>query len=438
MKILVADDDKNMRSLLASELSYEGFDVVPAESGTHALELLKSEEVDVALLDLNMPDLGGMDVLKTIRSSELPVEAIILTGFASIPSAVEAMRLGAYDYVTKPFSAQELKEVIRKAFEKRRLLKENLALKLQIKRHYAASSPIIAKSPGMVGLMDQVRRIAPSDLPALILGESGAGKELIARALHEASPRAEEPFIAINCGAIPEAMMESELFGYERGAFTGAYARKLGLLEIAGRGTVFLDEIGELPLPLQVKLLRVIETRSFMRLGGTREVGLQVRFISATNRDLTEAVGSGRFRQDLYYRISPLILAIPPLRERREDIPLLVEHFMKNAPSYRGKHVTEAALRALTEYSWPGNVRELQNVIHRALLLSPGGRIDRADLPFDLASGRRGVLRRLDDVEREHILAVLRATGGQRGKAAEILGIDPKTLYRKLLSYGIA
>lgn len=440
MKLLIADDDRNLRTVLAAELADEGFEIALAESGAAALDMLGDGAVEVMLLDLNMPGPGGMEVLKSVRSSELPVEVIILTAHASIPTAVEAMRFGAYDYLTKPFRIEELKEVVLKAAEKRRLLRENLALKHQLNRQAAVSGRMVAESAAMREVMEQVAAVARSEFPLLILGESGAGKELVARAVHAASSRAGGPFLAVNCGAIPETMMESELFGYERGAFTGAHTRKAGLLEIAEGGTILFDEIGELPLPLQVKLLRVVETKRFMRLGGVKETSVDVRFFSATNRDLAEAVRKGAFRQDLYYRISPLVLSVPPLRERREDLPALVEHFAGSDPAFRGKRFTAAALGAFADYPWPGNVRELQNVIHRVLLLSKGDLIDRDDLPADLTAALpagRERPRRLEEAEKTHILAVLKEAGGHRGKAAEALGIDPKTLYRKLLHYGI-
>jgi transcriptional regulator with PAS, ATPase and Fis domain len=272
----------------------------------------------------------------------------------------------------------------------------------------------------------------------LVDGESGVGKELIAKAIHGASKRADGPFIPINCGAIPENMLESELFGYEKGAFTGAYAKKLGLLEIANHGNLFLDEICELTLRLQGKLLRVIETGKFFRLGGVRETDVDVKFVSATNKDIKSELEKSQFRADLYYRISTLTLSIPPLRERREDIPLLVNHQIKNNPAFKYKRFSEGALKVLSEYPWPGNVRELQNVVHRTLLLSRNDVIEPYDLPADLMADLKGSGKRLDDVEKGHILKVLKEVGGQKGKAAEILGLDPKTLYRKLMSYGVS
>ncbi len=439
VRILIADDDKNLVKVLVAELSDEGFDVTETDSGTRATELLENNEIDILVLDLNMPGLSGMDVLKKMKPLEITTEAIILTGHATVPTAVEAMKLGAYDYITKPFKIAELKAVIEKAYEKKKLLSENLLLKTQLKRQ-SGHKNIISKSSLMTEILETVKKVALSDFPVLIYGESGVGKELVSRAVHDASLRAEKPFIPINCGAIPENLLESELFGHEKGSFTGAHEKKLGLLEIADNGTLFLDEIGELPAQLQVKLLRVIETKSFFRVGGVREISVDVKFVFATNKDIkTSALAGdkGNFRPDLYYRISALKIHIPPLRERKEDIPLLVEYFTKNNPDFRHKKFSKKALAVISEYSWPGNVRELHNVIQRTLLLSKGDIIESEDLPSDLTAVSRIKGTRLEDVEKNHILKVLKEVGGQRGKAAEVLGIDPKTLYRKLLGYGI-
>jgi DNA-binding NtrC family response regulator len=436
VKVLVADDDKNLRKVLINELSDEGFYADEADNGMKTIDLLEKNEYDVLLLDLNMPGLSGMDVLDKIKDLEIPTEVIILTAYATVSTAVEAMKLGAYDYLTKPFQIEELIAVINKAYEKKELLSENLLLKSQIKRQSIANK-IITKNPLMLEILETVKKVAVSDLPVLIYGESGVGKELVAKAIHDTSKRVDKPFIPINCGAIPETMLESELFGHEKGAFTGAYTKKLGLLEIANNGTLFLDEIGELTLQLQGKLLRVIETGSFFRVGGIKEMRVDVKFVSATNKDLKKEVETGNFRPDLFYRITALILRIPPLRERKEDIPLLIEHIIKNNVAFKNRKLSKKALNILSEYTWPGNVRELQNVIHRAFLLSKDDIIDPRDLPSDLISDQRITIKRLEDVEREHILKVLREVDGKRGKAAEILDVDPKTLYRKLSHYGI-
>src|SRR4030043_691866 len=419
MKILVADDDKNLRKVLANELSEEGFDVDEAESGDRAKELLEKDEYDVLILDLTMPGVGGMEVLKKVKDLELSTEVIILTGNATVPTAVEAMKLGAYDYLTKPFKMEELKAVIGKAFEKKELLSENLVLRAQVKRQ-SENQEVITKNPAMIELLETLRKLAESEFPVLVYGESGVGKELMAKAIHGASKRPDGPFIPINCGAIPENMLESELFGYEKGAFTGAHAKKLGLLEIANHGTLFLDEICELSTPLQGKLLRVIETGSFFRIGGKKEVQVAARFVSATNKEIKSEVEKGHFRADLYYRISTLTLSIPPVRERREDIPLLGNHQIKNNPAFKYKRFSEGALKILSEYPWPGNVRELQNVVHRTLLVSRNDGIEPYDLPTDLMADLKGSGKRLEEVEKGHILKVLKEVGGQKGKAAEI------------------
>lgn len=436
MKLLVADDEKNIRQVLCTELSSDHIAVDDVENGKRALELLEQNEYDILLLDLNMPGLTGIDVLKKMKSLDIPTEVIVLTANATISTAVEAMKLGAYDYLSKPFRLEELGPIIEKAYEKKKLRSENILLKTQIQRQ-TERKHLIAVSQVMQELQETVKKVAQSDFPVLITGESGVGKELIAASIHRESKCSGGPFVPINCGAIPENMIESELFGYEKGAFTGASSRKPGLLEVANNGTLFLDEIGDMPLALQVKLLRVIETGSFFRLGGTREQKVDVRILAATNKDLKEEIRKGSFRQDLYYRIAALTVPIAPLRERREDIPALIDYFTKSVADFKLKRFSEAALRVLTSYFWPGNVRELQNVVHRALLLSHGDVIEPGDLPSDLTPGPRAASTRLEDVEREHILRVLDASAGQRGKAAELLGIDPKTLYRKLASYGV-
>ena len=436
MKILVADDDKNFRRVLATELSDEGFEVGEADSGLKAIDLLEKHEYDVSILDMNMPGLNGMDVLKQVKASDTATEVIILTGHATVSTAIEAMKLGAYDFLTKPFNVEELIELVRKAYEKKELLSENVHLKAQIKRQ-AGEQKIVTQDPAMFEILESVKKFASSHLPVLISGESGVGKELIARAIHDASKKSDGPFIPINCGAIPENTLESELFGHEKGSFTGAYARKPGLLEVANHGTLFFDEISELTTTLQGKLLRVVETGRFFRVGGVKEIAVDVKFLSATNKDIKGEVEKNNFRADLYYRISTLTVHIPPLRARRGDIPLLIEHIIRSTPSFKNKRFTKEALRVLSGYAWPGNVRELQNIVQRTLLLSRKDTINPGDLPGDLVMERRTSVNRLEDAEREHILRVLKEAGGQRGKAAEILGVDPKTLYRKLVSYGV-
>jgi len=436
MKIVIADDDKNLRKVLVNELSDEGFEVNETDQGAKAVELLERKECDVLLLDMNMPGLSGLDVLKKLKELENPTEVIILTAYATVSTAVEAMKMGAYDYLTKPFQIEELKTIIEKAYEKKQLLRENLLLKSQIKRQ-KDTNDIITANPVMLGILEDVKKFAVSDLPVLICGESGVGKELIAKRLHDMSDRSEGPFLPINCGAIPETMLESELFGHEKGAFTGAYVKKMGLLEIANHGTLFLDEIAELSQRLQGKLLRVIETEKFFRVGGIKEINVDVRFVSATNRDIKKDVTTGDFRPDLYYRIGALNLYIPPLRERKEDISLLSEHIIQSNPQFKNKKLSKKAIEILVQYGWPGNIRELQNVIRRALFLSTDTTMGPKDLSSDLTTGHTVSSRKLEDIEKEHILKIYREANGQKRRAAEILGVDPKTLYRKLHSYGI-
>jgi two-component system response regulator AtoC len=436
MRLLIADDDRNLTTVLTTELSESGYDVSMTGSGSNAAILLEDEDFDVLLLDLNMPGLGGIDVLKKIRTSEMPPEVIILTGHGTVNTAVEAMKLGAYDFLAKPFKLEELKAVIDKAYEKRKLLAENLLLKTQLRRQ-TTRKIIVTRNPLLLEILETARRVAVSDFPVLIYGETGVGKELFARTIHDASPRSDGPFIPINCPAIPENMIESELFGHEKGAFTGAYSRKMGLIEIAHNGTLFFDEIGELPLNLQVKLLRVLETRAFFRVGGVKEMWADVKFVAASNKELKAEVEKGNFRPDLYYRLSALTLRVPPLRERKEDIPLLIEHFTKDDADFRNKTFGREALDVLSAYPWPGNVRELQNVVHRTLLLSKNTVVDPDDLSADLFTRSATSGKRLREIEKDHILRVLKEVDGLRGKAAEILGIDPKTLYRKLSRYGL-
>jgi DNA-binding NtrC family response regulator len=439
IRVLVADDEANFRKLLVRELERRGHRTLPAEDGVKALEILQQREVDVVLLDLKMPGLGGIEVMRRLKEHPEPPEVIVMTGYASIPTAIEAVKLGAYDYVTKPCKIEKLDLLIRKAFEKRRLVGENLLLRSRLESAQEESE-LITQSPKMLEVLKLINRAAPSDSSVLILGESGTGKDLLARAIHDRSPRKDGPFVAIHCGGLQREILESELFGHERGAFTGAHATKSGLFEMADKGTVLLDEIGEMPLDSQVKLLRALETQSFYRVGGTQPRQVDVRVVAATNKDLAEAARRGEFRQDLFYRINTVTITLPPLRERPEDILLLAGHFLADRPSLSPMRLSEDAAQALTDYSWPGNVRELKHVIQRGLMLAPGELIELQDLPLDLQAGSKqeeSEPRRLDAKERRHIVDVLKQVRGQRGKAAAILGIDPKTLYRKVLSYQI-
>ncbi len=438
IRVMVVDDETNFRKLLVREMERRGHQTCAAEDGDAALELLQRGTVDVILLDLKMPGLGGIEVMRRVQERSQPPEVIVMTGYASVQTAIEAVKLGAYDYVTKPCKIEKLDLLIRKAFEKRQLVGENLLLRSKLER--AEEPGLITQSPKMLEVLKLINRAAPTDSSVLILGESGTGKEMVARALHDRSARKDGPFVAIHCGGLQREILESELFGHERGAFTGAHATKPGLFEMADKGTVLLDEIGEMPPESQVKLLRALEKHSFYRVGGTRPRQVDVRVVAATNKDLAEAVRQGQFRQDFFYRINTVTITLPPLRERPEDILLLAEHFLAERPSLAPMRLSTDAANALGRYSWPGNVRELRHVIQRAVMLASGDVIELQDLPSDLqATGQAGELtpHRLDTVERKHILGVLQQVRGHRGKAAAILGIDPKTLYRKIMAYQI-
>ena len=435
MRVLIVDDDTNQRKVLAYELSSESCITAQADCGDKALKMIEKEDFDVLLLDLGLPDISGQMVLQRIKSQDIPIEIVILTGYGSISTVVETMRMGAYDYVTKPYDIKRLAEIIKSAAERKMLLSENQSRNMQEKK--SNNQKLVTNNRGMLSVLEKTRTFAQSDFPVMLLGESGVGKELLAEEVHKASPRANGPLIPINCGAIPENVIESELFGHEKGAFTSAHIRKLGLLEIADGGTLFLDEIGELPYNLQQKLLRVIDIKRFYRVGGTKQIKVDVRFVSATNKDLEKEMKNGRFRQDLFYRLTTLTVAVPPLRARQDDIPLLVEHIIRNTNNYdlQKKRFSEKAMKKLQNYTWQGNIRELQNVINRTLLLSERDVIGPEDLPLDLLRAQENNSRSLQDVERNHIAKILNEVDGKKGEAAKILGIDPKTLYRKMSSF---
>jgi len=434
VRMLVVEDDKALSEVLCDELRARGHMAVAAESVAEGREQLKQSDFDVALVDLMLPDGSGIDILKQIDEDDLPMEAIILTGYATVTTAIEAMKLGAYDYVTKPARMEEIEVLVQKAAEKARLRRENASLKVRLERQDAAQG-IITDDPGMKDLLATVERVAPSDLPVLVQGETGTGKELVARALHRLGTRAAQPFVAISCGAVPESLLESELFGHEKGAFTGAIARKPGLFEVADRGVLFLDEVGEIAPSVQIKLLRALESKEFFRVGGTRPVRSDVRLVSATNKDLKHATQTGEFREDLFYRLNGVTLRLPPLRERKDDIGLLARHFMDRFGPQ--KKLSARALQALQQYSWPGNVRELLMVIQRACVLAVTDVVEAEDMPLDIrdqnwksAAVHTGLT--LSEMEKEYIETVLKENEGHRGKTARALGIDPKTLYNKL------
>jgi DNA-binding NtrC family response regulator len=441
IRVLVADDEKNLRDLLVRELGRKGHDVDGVGDGEAALERLSGGGYDVVVLDMKMPRREGIEVLRELAASPEPPQVIVMTGFQEVGTAVEAMKLGAYDYLTKPAKIEELDILIRKAAEKGQLVRDNVALRA----HAPGAAPfggLLTRSARMQDVLRIIERVAPTDSAVLILGESGTGKELVARAIHEHSLRAERPFVPIHCGALPREVLESELFGHEKGAFTGAVAAKPGLVELADGGTLLLDEIGEMEPDSQVKLLRALETGTFFRVGGTRPRRVDVRIVAATNRDLAEAMRHGEFRQDLYYRINTIAIQLPPLRDRREDIAMLAKHFVERHAAYGVKRLSPAAMSALESYAWPGNVRELQHAIERAMILSKGEEIFPEDLPPEVAGGAPlpaaiPAAGSLEGMERQHIVSTLRQVGGHRGKAAALLEIDPKTLYRKILTYRV-
>jgi two-component system, NtrC family, response regulator HydG len=450
IRVLVADDETNLRELIVRELSRRGLEAEGVGDGESALARLREGPYDVVVLDMKMPKKEGIEVLRELQDFPEHPQVIVMTGFQEVATAVEAMKLGAYDYLTKPTKIEELEVLVRKAAEKGQLLRDNVALRA----HAPGAGDfggIITRSAKMQEVLRMVDRVAPTESAVLLLGESGTGKELVARAIHERSTRTERPFVPIHCGALPREVLESELFGHEKGAFTGAVNAKPGLIELADGGTLLLDEIGDMEPDSQVKLLRVLETGMFFRVGGTRPRRVDVRLVAATNRDLAAAMKSGQFREDLFYRINTITVLLPPLRERREDVALLAQHFLETNATYGLKRLHPAALTALEGYGWPGNVRELRHAIERGAILCKGDEITASDLPPEIVgrpSGTAGVAAAtavastgaptLEAMERQHIVATLRQVGGHRGKAAALLGIDPKTLYRKILGYQIA
>jgi len=438
--VLVVDDERPTRLLMEKELPRAGFAVTCSESGEEALERLRAREFDVILLDLKMPGIGGMEALRRIRDSGASAEVVVLTGHPDVDSAINAMKLGAFDYLTKPFKLAEVEEVLRRAAERRRLQQENTALRRMVSQREPAAV-IIGQGKAVAALMATVKRIAPTDANVLILGESGTGKGLVAEAIHAASPRATGPFLVINCSGFQDQLLESELFGHEKGAFTGATTAKQGLFEVAERGTLLLDEVGEMSPAMQAKLLQVLDTREMRRVGGTRVHRVDVRIIAATNKDLAQEVRAGRFREDLYYRLNVVSLTLPSLRERREDIPLLVEHFLRQfrVTGQKLKTISPEAMQSLVDYPWPGNVRELANTTERQMILTPGDVIGLEDLPPNIRApgGPAGGPASLAEMERLHLTRVLAHTRGRKMQAARLLGIDLKTLNSKIKRYSI-
>ena len=448
-RVLVVDDDAEMCRFLEEALGKRGFQVIPSLSAEGALKVVESEPVDVVISDLRLKDMGGLELLEKTRALKPSLPFIVITAFGSIETAVEAMRRGAYNYVTKPFRLSEILVVLRKAQEDRDLRQEVRRLREELDRT-AGIDGIIGKSKAMQEVFDLIYRIRDSLSNVLILGESGTGKELIARAIHAKSPRREGPFVPVNCAAIPETLLESELFGYVKGAFTDARTDKTGLFAVARGGTIFLDEILDLPLPLQPKLLRAIQEREIRRVGSTRTEAVDVRVVAATNKVLAKAVAEGSFREDLYYRLNVITIQLPPLRERKEDLLPLSQFLLAKTLRSSKKGVlgfSEVALKALEAYDWPGNVRELENIIERAVALCEGDHIDLRDLAPQVTSPHGALMLAEEalakgwtaaEVEREYIQRVLRETKGNKVQAAGVLGFTRGTLYRKLEKYRIA
>ncbi len=449
-RVLVVDDEENIRLVLKTFLKRDGYEVEVASGGKEALSLVESFGPDFILTDVRMPKMGGLDLLATLKAKGIETTVIVMSAYGNVDLAIEAIKAGAYDYIQKPFKAEEVLFTLRKAWEREALRRENRALRKEIRRENTFLD-IIAKSAPMEAIFKTISKIADYKTTALITGESGVGKELVARAIHKRGNRRGGPFVAVNCGAIPENLLESELFGYRRGAFTDAVTDKSGLFEQANHGTILLDEIGELPLPLQVKLLRVLQEESIRRLGDTKDIKIDVRVLASTHRDLAAETGAGRFREDLYYRINVLSIPIPPLRERKEDIPLLLDHFVERNNARLGtqiRGIEPDAKRVLLEYGYPGNVRELENVIERAMVLAEKEVITLDEIPdrvrdardpiqLHLTSGELSIKKTSRVIEEVLIRRALQKTKGNRTRAAEILEISHRALLYKIKEYQI-
>jgi two-component system, NtrC family, response regulator PilR len=457
MRVLVVDDERSMRELLTIVLKRDGHDVLVAEDGTRAIELLKKQRVDILITDIRMPQVTGVDVLREAKRIDPEIISIVMTAFASTDTAVEALRLGAADYVHKsPSAANELRLRVRKELERKQLQRENVLLKRALQTSHRFSN-IIGRSDAMLAVFQLIETIAQTNSTVLITGESGTGKELAARAIHFNSPRKDRPFVAVNCGALSETLLDSELFGHMKGSFTGADTNKKGLIEVAERGSIFLDEIGEMTPLVQVKLLRVLQERKYRRLGGTEEVGADIRVIAATNRDLAKMVAEGEFREDLFYRINVIPIRLPALRERVEDIPLLADHFVARYATQMNKQITGisgAAMACLKTYSWPGNIRELENAIERAVALERTPSILVDSLPDQLRGATSPAAaaapqaenfpdagfdleQHVQHIEREYIAEALRRAGGVKVKAAELLGMSFRSFRYYMKKYDL-
>jgi DNA-binding NtrC family response regulator len=439
-RLLVLDDEQRMVDILAMVLRREGYEVHPCVRPREALDALRAAPFDLLITDLKMPDMDGLTILQQAKAIDAELTIILLTAHATVATAVTAIRDGAFDYVEKPFDNDELKMLVQRALDVTRLARENRYLRAELKHRYALDA-LVAESPAMLDVLDLARRAARSRSTVLISGESGTGKEMIARTVHYHSDRVGQPFVAVNCKAFAEGVLESELFGHEKGAFTGAQYRKKGKFEIAEGGTVFLDEIGDISLKTQTDLLRVLQEREIVRVGGNQTIKVDFRCVAATNKNLEQLIEDGRFRPDLYYRLNVFHIELPALRERREDIPLLVNHFVQKFSREMNKRIvgiSPSAMDVLQQQQWPGNIRELENAVERAMVVAQEPELREAD--FTLKPAKNGPLqpemRTLEDVEKAHILRVLEECGGNQTKAAEMLGIDRVTLHHKLKKYG--
>jgi DNA-binding NtrC family response regulator len=445
IRILVVDDEASQRELVSGYLKKQGFEVFTAAGGESALELFRQAPMELILTDQRMPGLSGLDLLKAAREINPETQVIVMTAYGSVETAVEAMRDGAADYVAKPLNLDELRQKIQRIVEQHRLYAENRALREELKSRHRIEG-IIGESGQMVEVISLVQRVAASEATVLIRGESGTGKELIAKAIHYASPRAARPLVRVNCAALPENLLESELFGHEKGSFTGAISTRKGRFELADTGTLFLDEIGDLPLHLQAKLLRVLQEREFERVGSSQPIKVNVRILSATHRDLESLMRAGQFRDDLYYRLNVVTILVPPLRERRQDLPPLMDHFLKLFAAKNGKSLrgfSRAARDALLRYDYPGNVRELENLLERAVVLCRGDVINRGDLPLmlddpdALSEAQTQLTAAVEGLERRMIREALKRANGVQTRAAELLGVTERALRYKLKKYGL-
>jgi len=443
--VLVVDDEKNIREGLGEYLGIDGYDVMLAEDGKQGVQKIDSGDIDLVITDLRMPGLSGSDLLKYAASHYPSIPVIVLTGHGTVEDAVDAMRNGAYDFITKPVNLDHLSILVKRALERRELARRNEELLEEVETQ-RRSSTIVGRSPAIRRIFELVRRVAPTKASVLITGESGVGKELVADAIHNLSPRADKPFIKVHCAALAESLLESELFGHEKGSFTGAQARKKGRFELAHEGTLFLDEIGEINQNVQIKILRVLQEKRFERVGGEDTIETDVRVVAATNKDLKSEIAAGTFREDLYYRLNVVNIHVPPLRERKDDIPLLAGAFLEEFSKDNGKKIEgfdPKSRAALYSYSWPGNVRELRNCIESAVVMSSGGIITIDDLPPGVrTSAEESIIRitpgsSLADAERILIRETLATQAGNKSKTAEILGIGRKTLYQKIQEYGL-